>query len=32
LGRLDPDPDPGVQKMTHKTEEILSFEMLDVLF
>jgi hypothetical protein len=26
------DPDPELQKLTHKSEEITSFEVLDVLF
>jgi hypothetical protein len=30
FGRLDPDP--GGQKTTHKSEEVSSFEVLDVLF
>jgi hypothetical protein len=36
FGRLDPDPDPGWQKMTHKKrekcEEIFCFEVLYVFF
>jgi hypothetical protein len=35
LGRLDPDPDPGAQKLPTKIEkrtEFSCFEVLDVLF
>jgi hypothetical protein len=32
FGRLEPDPDPGEQKLPTKIEKKLCFEVLDVLF